>query len=166
MTAHRDETLAWVSNERVIFDAETIMSHLTAAEINGVKSQVAAADSAGLAAASGDLAEYLSGLDAGAYATTVAAMNVPDEHKFESGWALFQHKIPMWLFVLTCLYLMVLAFRNNLSLIPLLGLVFCFYMMAQIPAHSWLGFFIWLALGLGIYFGYGYKNSKLNKAKA
>jgi len=63
--------------------------------------------------------------------------------------------------VITCLWLTVLAFRHNLSLIPMLGLVSCFYMMAQIPAKSWMGFFIWLAIGLVIYFGYGYSNSKL-----
>jgi APA family basic amino acid/polyamine antiporter len=161
---HRDDTMAWVRNDRVIYEAETIMSHLNEAEINGIRTQVAAADSAGLAATSGDLAEYLGALDETSYASTVAAMNVPDDHKFESGWDLFQHKIPMWLFVFTCLYIMVLAFRNSLSLIPMLGLVFCFYMMAQIPAHSWFGFFIWLLIGLVIYFGYGYRNSKLNRA--
>ena len=78
-----------------------------------------------------------------------------------TGWAVFQHKIPMWLFVFTCLTVAVYAFQHSLSLIPILGLVFCLYMMAQIPAHSWFGFFIWLLAGLVIYFGYGYRNSKL-----
>ena len=79
--------------------------------------------------------------------------------RFEDG----LHQIPILLFIITCLVLSVLSFLYNLSLIPLLGLVFCFYMMAQIPAKSWLGFFIWLAAGLVIYFGYGYKNSKMNR---
>ncbi len=86
-----------------------------------------------------------------------------DEEKYESGWDLFQHKIPMWLFVFTCFYLAVLSFRHSLSLIPVLGLIFCFYMMAQIPAHSWFGFSIWLVAGLVIYFGYSHKHSKLAK---
>lgn len=73
------------------------------------------------------------------------------------------HQIPILLFIITCVIMSVLAFRYKLSLIPLLGLIFCFYMMAQIPAKSWLGFFIWLVAGLAIYFGYGYKNSKLNR---
>ena len=72
----------------------------------------------------------------------------------------------MWLFILTCISLVVMSFRQKLSLIPVLGLVFCFYMMAQIPAKSWFGFFIWLVIGLGIYFTYGYKNSKLRRAAA
>ena len=67
----------------------------------------------------------------------------------------------MWLFAFTCLYMVVLSYRHNLSLIPILGLISCFYMMAQIPAKSWLGFSIWLVIGLVIYFGYGVKHSKL-----
>ncbi len=74
------------------------------------------------------------------------------------GWV---HQIPNWLFLALCGYMAVASFRWSLSLIPVLGLVFCFYMMAQIPASSWLGFFIWLVAGLAIYFGFGYRNSKL-----
>jgi basic amino acid/polyamine antiporter, APA family len=90
-------------------------------------------------------------------------MNLPNQSDEPTGWALFKSKIPMWLFVFTCGYLAVKAFQHRLSLIPLLGLVSCFYMMAQIKAESWFGFFVWLAIGLVIYFGFGYKNSKLNK---
>ncbi len=72
-------------------------------------------------------------------------------------------QIPNWLFLGLCVLMAVMSFRHSMSLIPVLGLVFCFYMMAQIPAHSWLGFFIWLAAGLVIYFGYGFWNSRLAK---
>lgn len=78
-------------------------------------------------------------------------------------WDTFKNKIPMWLFLMLCATMMILSFTKNLSLIPLLGLIFCFYMMAQIPLSSWLGFLIWLVIGLVIYFSFGVKNSKLNK---
>jgi APA family basic amino acid/polyamine antiporter len=71
--------------------------------------------------------------------------------------------IPMWLFVILCLVLSYYSFTKNLSLIPVLGLIFCFYMMAQIHYVSWIGFVIWLVIGLGIYFSYGLYNSKLHK---
>jgi basic amino acid/polyamine antiporter, APA family len=74
------------------------------------------------------------------------------------------HQIPNWLFVGLCLTMVYLSFKYNLSLIPVLGLVFCFYMMAQIPSKSWLGFFVWLLVGLVIYFGYGVRHSRLAKA--
>jgi APA family basic amino acid/polyamine antiporter len=140
-----------------------MFSRLSESEISGVKTYFAEQDSAGFAAAGGDLAQYLNAMNPEAYETAIENMPIPEEEKYASGWNLFQHKIPMWLFIFTCLWLVVLSFRHNLSLIPVLGLVFCFYMMAQIPAKSWFGFFIWLLIGLVIYFGYGYANSKLAK---
>ncbi len=81
-------------------------------------------------------------------------------------WAEFRHNIPMWLFIILCISMSVAAYLKNLSLIPCLGLIFCFYMMAQIPWTSWKGFFIWLVSGLIIYFSFGYKNSRLNINKS
>jgi len=79
------------------------------------------------------------------------------------GWKAFQDVLPMWMFILLCLSLTVAAVIRRLSLIPTLGMIFCFYMMAQIPWSSWKGFVIWLACGLVIYFGYGYRHSLLNR---
>jgi len=160
-TKHREDTMAWLGNEREMHDPETLMPKLSDAEIAQIKTEASIRDSVGMAAAGNDLAKYLGNLDAPAYSAAVKAMPVPDSEKYESGWHLFKHKIPMWLFILTCLTLVVLCFRHNFSLIPVLGLVSCLYMMAQIPAKSWFGFFIWLVSGLVIYFGYGYSNSKL-----
>lgn len=74
----------------------------------------------------------------------------------------FLHNIPMWIFTIISLYLTVQCFRKKHSLIPVLGLISCLYMMAQIDLKNWIGFAIWLVIGLIIYFGYSYKNSKLN----
>lgn len=57
--------------------------------------------------------------------------------------------------------LSVLTFIKNYSLIPILGVLFCAYLLIEIPAVSWMYFFIWMALGLLIYFLYGYRKSKL-----
>jgi APA family basic amino acid/polyamine antiporter len=35
--------------------------------------------------------------------------------------------------------------------------------MAGLPVHAWERFGIWLALGLALYFMYGYRRSKLNR---
>jgi len=166
MSSHRADTLAWLRNEPEMFDEETLLSKLDAAQTQAFVTHIGQTDSAGFAAAGADLAAYLDGLKLEYYARTVTAAPVPESAKFESGWALFQHKIPMWLFAFTCLFLVVLAFRHNLSLIPILGLVSCFYMMAQIPAKSWMGFAIWLVIGLVIYFGYGARHSKLRRVGA
>ncbi len=66
------------------------------------------------------------------------------------------------LFVLLTGILSMVAFSKKLSLIPLLGVSCCMYLMVEIPANSWLVFFGWMLLGLTIYFFYGRKRSKLN----
>lgn len=82
-----------------------------------------------------------------------------------SGWNSIAPNLPMWLFVILCVVLSYYSFTKNLSLIPVLGLIFCFYMMAQIHYASWIGFVIWLVIGLVIYFSYGFYNSKLHLLK-
>lgn len=90
---------------------------------------------------------------------------LPIEHsvKYESGFQLFKHKIPMWIFFIVVLGLLVWSWKENLSLIPLLGLTCCLYMMAELSVWNWIYFGIWLIIGLIIYFSYGYKHSKLRK---
>lgn len=65
------------------------------------------------------------------------------------------------LFILLAGLLTVLAFTRNYSLIPLLGVSCCMYLMVEIPAKSWIVFFGWMLLGLLIYFFYGRRKSKL-----
>ena len=62
--------------------------------------------------------------------------------------------------------LTVLTFIRSYSIIPILGVLFCAYLLIEIPALSWEYFFGWMAFGLIIYFGYGYWRSKLSSAKA
>jgi len=58
-------------------------------------------------------------------------------------------------------------FKTPLSpLFPILGIVFCLYLMFQLPMVTWLRFGIWLIIGLGIYFMYSRGNSELNKVTA
>jgi len=64
-------------------------------------------------------------------------------------------------FVLLVIICAVLSFVKSYSLIPIVGALCCLYLMIEIPAVSWLWFFIWMAIGLCIYFLYGIKKSKL-----
>ena len=72
-------------------------------------------------------------------------------------------KISTMLFWLTMLALSIASFMRNLSLIPLLGLTFCLYLLTGMTASNWIWFFSWLGLGLVIYLLYGYRKSKLAK---
>ena len=116
------------------------------------------------AAANMDVETYMNNLPEEKYGELVRSLPIEEGQKFESGWSLFKHKIPMWIFIFISIGLAIWAFRENLSLIPMLGLVSCLYMMAELGVSNWIGFGIWLLVGLVIYFGYSKKNSKLNKA--
>lgn len=65
------------------------------------------------------------------------------------------------IFILLNGVLAIAAYLQKYSLIPVLGVSSCLYLMVEIPANSWLVFFGWMAVGLLIYFFYGYRNSKL-----
>ena len=75
----------------------------------------------------------------------------------------FAHQIPTLVFFLFCIGLTVLSFRKKFSLLPVLGLLINLYLMTQLGISNWTLFFVWLLIGLGVYFGYGYKNSKLGR---
>lgn len=73
------------------------------------------------------------------------------------------HKFPYFLFVVLSAVLTIFAVVKQLSLVPVLGLISCFYLMAELNYESWIRFLVWLIAGLVLYFTYGYKNSVLAK---
>lgn len=64
-------------------------------------------------------------------------------------------------YLLIATVMAIVTFLKNFSFIPVMGVLSCLYLMIEIPAISWTWFFIWMALGLTIYFLYGYRKSKL-----
>jgi amino acid transporter len=66
-------------------------------------------------------------------------------------------------FIATMITTSALAFIRNYSVIPIVGALSCLYLLTEIPAISWLWFFVWMGIGLVIYATYGKKNSKLGK---
>lgn len=81
---------------------------------------------------------------------------------YNGDWHVYKDKLPYFLFIIAAIAMSVLSFVKNLSLIPVLGLLSCLYLMTELGYTNWLRFLIWLALGLIIYFTYGYHKSKLN----
>lgn len=71
--------------------------------------------------------------------------------------------LPMIIFWAVAAIISYLSFTKSFSVIPVLGLLSCFYLMAQESYTNWLRFFIWLLIGLSIYFMYGRYNSRIGK---
>ena len=69
---------------------------------------------------------------------------------------------PMLVFILLCIVMTFFAFTKKLSLIPLLGLISCCYLLTGMAASNWIWFGIWMLIGLFFYFIYGFRKSKLN----
>ncbi|WP_313367892.1 amino acid permease [Sphingobacterium mizutaii] len=75
--------------------------------------------------------------------------------------AILLHKSLVIVFWLAWLVLSVLSFKYNFSLLPVIGILVNLYLMSELGASNWIIFILWLLGGLAIYFGYGYRNSKL-----
>jgi len=69
--------------------------------------------------------------------------------------------LPFFLFIGLSAVLTVFAFIKRLSLIPVLGLLSCFYLMTELGYTNWIRFLVWLVIGLDIYISYGYEHSLL-----
>ena len=69
---------------------------------------------------------------------------------------------PMLLFWIVAIIVTVYSFLRSYSIIPVMGLISCFYLMAQETYIVWIRFLAWLVIGLIIYFFYSYKHSKLS----
>ena len=77
------------------------------------------------------------------------------------GWAVFQHQIPLILFIIGSGILAIVCFVKRLSLIPVLGVLSCAYLMTELGITNWLRFLVWLVIGLVLYFAYGVRHSRL-----
>jgi APA family basic amino acid/polyamine antiporter len=79
----------------------------------------------------------------------------------------------LFAFILVCAAVIILRKTNPdmprqfktplVPFVPLLGIGFCGAMILGLGWTNWLRLFVWLAIGIIIYFAYSKKNSKLNK---
>jgi amino acid transporter len=70
-------------------------------------------------------------------------------------------KVSTIIFWVLMIGIAIVTFIKNYSLIPLMGVTTCLYLLTGMTKANWLWFGGWLAIGLVIYFLYGYKKSKL-----
>ncbi len=162
LSVNKSATMDFITNEKQINETSTIVTSLEESQTKAVLAYLQ--EKGFVKDTNADLEEVLSAIseDEATYKNVVDAMPIDASLKYESGFALFKHKIPMWIFLISLVFFAVWSWRQNLSLIPLLGLVSCLYMMAELSVWNWIYFTIWLLIGLIIYFSFSRKNSKLN----
>lgn len=77
----------------------------------------------------------------------------------------------LFAFVLVCIGILVMRktqpdvprpFKTPwVPLVPILGVLTCFGMMAALPGDTWIRLLVWMAIGVIIYFTYSVKNARL-----
>lgn len=81
----------------------------------------------------------------------------------------------LFAFVLVCIGIWVLRVKQPdaprsfkvplVPLIPILGVITCLFMMAFLPLDTWVRLFVWMAIGVVIYFVYSRHKSVLGRKK-
>ncbi|MGI8307371.1 amino acid permease [Saccharopolyspora hattusasensis] len=76
-------------------------------------------------------------------------------------------------FVIVCAAVIVLRYKRpelprafkcpGMPIVPVIGIVFSIWLVTFLDPVTWLRFAVWFAIGLVIYFAYGYRKSKLNE---
>jgi APA family basic amino acid/polyamine antiporter len=75
------------------------------------------------------------------------------------------NQFPILMISVMAVALSVVGFYKNLSLIPVLGMTSCGYLIAELGILNWIRFILWIGVGIFVYFIYGIKNSNLLKNK-
>ena len=99
------------------------------------------------------------------YFTNMFNFNFNDNADFTSGKISFMDaatpNITLIIFWACAVALAIVTVIKKYSLIPLMGLITCLYLLTGMTKSNWAWFLGWLAIGLVIYLLYGYKKSKL-----
>lgn len=162
-TFFKTETTAFITNQAKVHDPISLITSLNKEELTTVQNEIKQQQlQLNKIEKNTDAEAYLNNLSEAQYQSFVEKSAIHADKKFESGWSLFKHKIPMWIFFIICVVITYYCVTKNLSLIPVLGLLSCLYMMCELGISNWIGFGIWLVIGLVVYFLYGFHHSKLN----
>ncbi|HLP20089.1 MAG TPA: amino acid permease, partial [Chitinophagales bacterium] len=76
-------------------------------------------------------------------------------------WDVIRTKVPYAAFFILTLLVTIGSVWKNFSLIPVLGMLACSYLLCESGVSNWERFLLWLLVGFVVYFAYGYRHSKL-----
>ena len=82
----------------------------------------------------------------------------------------------LFAFMLVCAGILILRWREPerprgfrtpfVPWVPLMGIASCVYLATGLPWITWVRFGVWLLVGLVVYLGYGFRSSRLRRARA
>jgi amino acid transporter len=159
-TSFKDETKAFLQNKPTIKTTHEILMQLNDHQILTLKEENRKSQNRYEKKSLEEI--YLDESGAKKLEKEIGSLGWKNIRIYQSSWSNFTSKIPTWIFILFTMFITIMAIFHNLSLIPILGLLSCLYMMSEIELKNWVYFSGWLVIGLIIYFLYGRKNSKLN----
>jgi APA family basic amino acid/polyamine antiporter len=162
-TSYKAETMSFLNNERTLKSNEEVITEMAPEQTLALKHSLELSDPKGFKKVGSDVLSYFENASPSEFNAALNEVGFPSKERYHFGFNHFAHKIPTWIFILFTLFITFVTIRKNLSLIPLLGLLSCLYMMSQVELRNWIAFVIWLLVGLVIYFLYSRKNSRLNQ---
>ena len=68
----------------------------------------------------------------------------------QGGYEVWQHLIPTWLFYVALLAVCAIAWLRKYSLLPLLGVISCLYLLSTLGLVNWIRFIVWLIIGMPV----------------
>jgi APA family basic amino acid/polyamine antiporter len=166
LSKYKNETLHFMLNEKDPKSTKELLDNLSTSEISTLRSIQIKEHKVEMLKANNDVYSFYSEKNRESLVLELKGkqFNKNQDFFFHSGFSHFANKIPTWIFIVFTIFITIMAYLHNLSLIPILGLLSCLYMMSELDLNNWIYFTGWLLIGLIIYFGYSAKHSKLNKA--
>ncbi|MEI9945273.1 MAG: amino acid permease [Chitinophagaceae bacterium] len=160
-TLNKESTKEFFQNKTLVAK-EDLYDRLSATDSVMLKEKLSTLD-AGYSQYGNNLKAYLENTYSTIYRPVIRKTGLSEDVLYYKGKEAFLPNIPQWLFIIVALIVTFYSFKRKFSLIPVLGLISCFYLMAQESHTNWYRFLIWLAVGLVVYFLYSRHHSKLGK---
>jgi amino acid transporter len=163
-TKYNEESTHFILNKKELKSNQDVLDNLSPSEISKLRTTAIINDSINMIKSNNDVYAYFTDNRQKQLIEILKSNDFKKDESFfyNQGFMHFAEKIPTWIFILFTVFITIMAILNNLSLIPILGLLSCLYMMSELELNNWIYFTGWLLLGLVIYFGYSARNSKLN----
>lgn len=129
-TSFKQQTLGFITNKEELKTKAEMIEGLNPNQILALKNYLILNKNEAFSKSSKNIDKYYGKYGKMALVKDLKFLNLPKSHFYNYGLKHFLHKIPTWIFILFTVFITVMTFINNLSMIPLLGLLSCLYMMS------------------------------------